>query len=373
MDNQSDSPKSQADDILEKDEFENENPTHTKFMLEYLVNKCNFFCEENCLFAHAGDPPRRKPFRLSNKSWNYIPQECLLGSQCEFQNKCMFAHSAPEIKYHPMLYKTFRCSYPTHNGICSKLGIYCYMAHNDQRKASEYSLDPSISACNETTVLGQLEANKSNLENYSTYKSYDKNHYVAYNRNQKQEAFNVLTFKTRVCEKKNAHNEKICLFYHQDNLDRRRKHNFNTVPCPNVFNSETKRFENKECEIGETCKNAHTENEILYHIDNYKKNQCTQKNCILGDCCPNLHIEQNSKSVKEIEDEIKSLKDNYSGLLKCLEENKKNSDRLKKFVCVFCKKKVNEVLKCGHLVCGTCGVQKCCGVTKKGQKIMFSK
>ena len=373
MQNRPESPGSQSSENQDRDEFEDEIPLHTKFMLEYLVNKCNFICDQPCLLAHDGDPKRRKPFRLGNSCWNYIPQQCLVGSECEFQNKCMFAHTPQEVKYHPMIYKTVKCGYPAQNGICTKLGVFCYMAHGEKRKESPYSLNPTIPMCQESTALGQIEANRINLENYSTYRSNDKNHYAVYNRSSRQEVFDITTFKTRICEKKSAHNERICLYYHTALLDRRRKHNFISAPCENVFNLQEGRFEYKECINGDGCRLAHTENEILYHIDKYKKEQCTYKPCTLGDCCPFIHLEQNSKSIKDIEDEIRSLKENYSGLLKCLEENKKYSEKLKKFVCVFCKKKANEALQCGHLICGTCGQQKCCGVSKKPLKILFSK
>lgn len=108
-------------------EFLNENQVHIDYMLNYHVARCpgNICDTEPCLFYHLDETRRRKIFRFSNTSFNYKPQECLNVKNCEYKETCIYAHNQDEIFYHPMLYKTVRCSYPLENDICSKYGVHC--------------------------------------------------------------------------------------------------------------------------------------------------------------------------------------------------------------------------------------------------------
>jgi hypothetical protein len=167
-----------------------------------------------------------------------------------------------------------------------------------------------------------------------------------------------------------VHNEKNCLYFHHNALDRRRKHKFAPVPCENVFDKTLNAFQNKDCPNGDACRFAHTQNEIAYHLDNYRKTVCTLKPCELGDCCPFLHVGINV-SLKELENELSNVKDSYEQLTRNLNNSRKQMEKIKSFICIFCKKDAAEVLFCGHLYCGTCELHKCCGVSKRRVKILF--
>lgn len=353
----------------EDEEFSKEDPIHRKYMLEYLVNKCQFDCDNTCFMSHRGQELRRKPTRLKNGCWNYIPQQCI-AQNCEFRSQCMFAHMTSECLYHPMVYKTIRCGYPLRSGVCSKNGPSCPMSHSIPRSPCPYSINSQYEMHSEGTLIAQIEANRQNMENYSTYKVFDKNHFQTYERLAKPEVFDLNSFKTKKCEKKIVHNEKICLYFHPHLVDRRRKHKFAPTPCPEVFDATLNVFVIKDCPNGDACRLAHSQNEILYHPEVYRTELCSAKPCELGEFCSNLHIGVNV-SFKEIENELVNIKNSHEQLVKSIEETKKQMERLKGYVCVFCKKKASSVLFCGHLSCAECELIKCCGVQKKPLKIAF--
>lgn len=350
-------------------EFDEESPQDMKYMFEYLTIKCSYHCDSSCLFSHQDEPLRRKPFRLRDGNWSYKPQQCL-ARVCEFRDKCLYAHNTSEVMYHPMLYKTTSCSYKLVNSECIENGTHCPLAHGNVRKPSSYSLNLSSTITHESTLESQIEANKSNLENYSTYKFEHKSHLKIYDKPIKAENFSIETFKTRFCDKKFTHDERTCTFYHNA-LDKRRKNIFSTEPCKNVFDSGLGIFSDKVCENGDACKNAHTKIEVLYHEDNYKKSPCTSNPCELGEICPNIHQESNL-SLEEQKKELNSLVEQHSLLSAMLQSSKEKILKLKKFVCVGCEKPGSGLMHCGHIICSECtSVPKCpvCNIASKKIKI----
>ena len=272
-------------------EFSSEKEEHLKYMFEYLTLKCDFICGQECYGSHSDEMLRRKPYRLRNGCWNYKPQQCL-APECEFGVYCLYAHNTAEVLYHPLIYKITVCGYSVINSECVENGVHCPYAHGDQRKPSLVHPDPEYLMTHETDLEEQIDSNRINMENYSTYKTISKNHIKIFSKPIKPENFDIETFKTRFCDKKYTHEERVCTFYH-NNLDKRRKVPFSTEPCKNVFDAHLMIFELKVCPIGESCKFAHNDIERLYHQDKYKTELCTSINCNLGEFCPFIHQESN--------------------------------------------------------------------------------
>lgn len=351
-------------------EFDNEKPEHAKYMLEFLTNKCEFRCDSICIDAHGDQSVRRRPYRLKNGAWNYFPQMCLAGEHCEFASKCMYSHNLEEIKYHPMIFKTQICAYKIIDGECIEHGPHCPMAHGDQRIGSRPNIDDTIEVTYESNLVAQIEANRINLENYSTYKSVSKNHIKVYTKPIKGENFDIETFKTRYCSKKYSHDEKSCTFYHNDQ-DKRRKTPYLYEPCPNIYNKALDIFELKLCPEGESCKFSHSIIEIQYHPDKYKTELCILNPCDLGERCPYIHPES-TLTLEEQKKELESLIERHAMLSSLLENTKRRYEKLKKFVCVHESKMATAVLTCGHLICSGClSKPKCpiCNVPVKKMKI----
>lgn len=331
-------------------------------MLEYLIAKCNLICDSSCIYSHSDEPLRRKPFRLRNGAWNYIPQPCLAGNHCQFELKCVYAHNTSEVMFHPMIYKTNKCTYKLIDSECLEYGVHCPLAHGNPRKPSNFNIDPSIKRSHEITLEQQLEFNRKNQENYSTYKVVEKQHIKLYEKPMKPENFNIETFKTRFCDKNFTHDQKTCTFYH-DAFDKRRKNFFSLIPCKNIFNPQLQKFEDKICKSGDACKFAHNLIEINYHSDRYKTIVCEENPCELAEFCPFIH-EELTLSIDEQKKELASLKAKHSSLSTMLESAKNKLEKLKKFVCVHCKNPGKEILHCGHILCKDCKNNTVCPICK---------
>lgn len=360
----------QKEFIENSDEFLLEKKVHVKYMFVYLAVKCDFQCGSECFGSHADEFLRRKPFRMRNGCWNYKPQQCL-ATECEFGFACLYAHNTAEVLYHPLIYKTTVCGYPFENSRCAENGMHCPFAHGDQRQASLFHPDSNYIITHEKTFEEQVLLNRSNLDNYSTYKATIKSHIKVFSRPIKAENFNIETFKTRFCDKKYAHEEKICTFYH-DNGDKRRKVNYSAEPCKNIFDLTLKIFELKTCQLADLCKFAHNEIEILYHPDKYKTETCRTVNCNLGEFCPFIH-QESSASLEEQKKELMLLVEQHSLLSTLLESSKQKLEKLAKFLCVFCKSPGSSIMHCGHLICESClSNPKCCVCNTLQKKIRIN-
>ena len=71
-------------------------------------------------------------------------------------------------------------------------------------------------------------------------------------------------FKTQPCKVNKPHNQKRCIYYHEQ--DRRR-------PL-GVYTSELCEFNEKSCQEKESCPKAHNRVEELYHPEKYKTKFC---------------------------------------------------------------------------------------------------
>ena len=105
--------------------------------------------------------------------------------------------------------------------------------------------------------------------------------------------------RTTWCAKRYDHDHSYCLFAHVE-INRgwlRRDpfvYNYKPLMCPYI-----KPLQDAEdcyvnmCSLGVKCNHSHSREEVLYHPESYKKQQCknTAGACPLGDICPNTHAE----------------------------------------------------------------------------------
>ncbi|KAL7535162.1 hypothetical protein ACHAXR_006314 [Thalassiosira sp. AJA248-18] len=106
-------------------------------------------------------------------------------------------------------------------------------------------------------------------------------------------------FRTSWCAKRYDHDHSFCAFAHVD-INRgwlRRDpfvHNYNPTMCPYVKPVQNAKdcYVNM-CPLGVNCNHSHSKEEILYHPESYKRQQCRSApgSCPLGDICPNTHAE----------------------------------------------------------------------------------
>lgn len=104
------------------------------------------------------------------------------------------------------------------------------------------------------------------------------------------EHLNLKTFKVKPCLDNNEHSYKQCRYYH-DFRDRRREGNHYRPE----FCSFAEIPEN--CLHGDSCLQAHSQSEVLYHPENYKTKFCRHypsdvELCEYGSFCPFAHSDQ---------------------------------------------------------------------------------
>eukprot|EP00826_Nyctotherus_ovalis_P017608 TRINITY_DN15192_c0_g1_i1.p1 TRINITY_DN15192_c0_g1~~TRINITY_DN15192_c0_g1_i1.p1 ORF type:complete len:331 (+),score=78.16 TRINITY_DN15192_c0_g1_i1:467-1459(+) len=227
-------------------------------------------CEESKLEVHIhkhymysygiggeSDSGRRKPVLYSGHIWNYYPIACSNNALHNLSD-CRFAHTNGEISYHPLVYKTRLCNSATKDSQgqlpeCKDRGKACPFAHSsaDLRNLKEIFKEE----VKKTQVVSK---------------------------------FSVETYKTAAC-KKELCRDKNCLHYH-NTLERRRtgKYKYKNSMCSHVF-VDGKYVDPSFCLNGDNCQYCHTKNELYYHKDNYKKNQCKRHSCRYGQYCPDIH------------------------------------------------------------------------------------
>ncbi len=108
------------------------------------------------------------------------------------------------------------------------------------------------------------------------------------------------SFRTSWCAKRYEHDHTVCSFAHPE-INRgwlRRSsavHKYKPLSCPNIRPLPGKEgcFINM-CPRGIACEHAHSNEEIIYHPDNYKRLACknSASSCLLKDVCPRVHTKQ---------------------------------------------------------------------------------
>jgi len=223
-----------------------------------------------CLFYHSPEERRRPVYDENTQTYLYQPLFCQdLRNEgfCIRGDACNYCHTQNELNYHPMYYKSKPCG-------------YCNFENNPSL-CPNYHLDESSKK--------HLSDRPKNKKAKEQIQSRNEDYY-----NQSQ-IFDLDTFKTRPCHKKEGHNPKFCVLYHHDK-DRRRPTNSYT------YNSEICPLTNKglECPDGDNCKYCHNKVEQLYHPERYKKKFCTKHpndlhKCEYGDFCSFAHDEKEIK------------------------------------------------------------------------------
>jgi hypothetical protein len=298
------------------DEFVSEDPLSVSFMFQHLVTECKGCRSDFCLDQHPGQNLRRKPERLFNGIWNYLPFICKVSS-CA--SDCEFSHNTEEMVYHPILYKTKICSYATVNGVCKEKGKFCPNAHGDLRQPSSSQYELKSPPKPEEQKLTET-------------------------------VFVLDTFKTKPCKLTGYHDKERCLFFH-DNKDHRRdpvKYKYSSTPCPVGFNKDFK------CRYKENCKYSHNTIEELYHTEVYQTKPCIKNPCKMDDKCPYSH-QSNAIPKENIQSKIKNYVDANKMLREELEDIQAQLQEFSIFICHFCNTEVSEsILTCGHLTCSKC-------------------
>ena len=115
-------------------------------------------------------------------------------------------------------------------------------------------------------------------------------------------------FRTSWCAKRYEHDQSLCVFAHVDvNRGWLRRdpfaHNYKPIMCPHIkpIQDGDDCYFNM-CPLGVECNHAHSKEEILYHPENYKQQQCRSHfaSCPLRDICPNMHTNRQSGSSHEM-------------------------------------------------------------------------
>ena len=288
-----------------------ENP----LIRNYLIKICTGCTETPCLNCHKGQKLRREVISLGGSRWNYKPKKCA-NSNCR-NNRCQFAHTSEEIFYHPILFRTLPCKFSLINGVCSKYGSVCPFIH----KETIENTDPLLSG--------------------------------------KTEVFDLCTFKTVKCCRTGSHDYKHCVYYH--GVDKRRSQDTVQYDCEMCENP-------KKCKNRDQCNKCHSEAELLFHSESYKKRQCMAKNCILNEFCPFYHEPWKEAALLSQSREIECI-----GIVKrCSELNallaglQEKNRKLAKFMCHFCfENKSQVILCCGHAKCQGCSLDILCSICGK--------
>jgi len=123
----------------------------------------------------------------------------------------------------------------------------------------------------------------------------------------------LATFRTSWCAKRYDHDHSLCGFSHLEVgggwLRRNPMHyNYGTKMCKSIARVTDSsfgatKFVINQCSKGALCRDAHSEEEILYHPSNYKKNICKassqSQGCSFGDVCPNLHPHYSQHNIRK--------------------------------------------------------------------------
>ena len=287
-----------------------------------------------------------RELKIDNKLFfNYIPVKCLKVHKSEDPKSkinCEFAHNEFELKFHPFVYKKFKCK----NKNCKKdCDCYNYHANNDG-DSSDMETEVDFDS-NEIAELKQIIlfifSGKNDKDNYKekTSKPKEKSDFIP-------TEFNPATYKMYRCPlgiicKLDV---KLCLNYHSKNDKRRNPDLYEPELCPNLYKNN-KTIKNGKCDLGDDCNKAHNFYEYFYHPKKFRKKECPvekkDKLCYNRLICPYYH---ESDSVCGEDDEKmmldQELISNYYKSLMVLYEKSIDSELSKlkeikkRYVCYKC-------------------------------------
>ena len=226
-----------------------------------------------------------RELKIDNKLYfNYIPIKCKeKHNNPEEKEYCSFGHNEIELKFHPFVYKKFKCKIPN----CKK-DSYCNLHHLDndgQPIDMEIEVDFDSNEINNLqNVLKSLFYQKENDNNKESQKN-------SLNK-QKQKKdfipteFNPLTYKRYKCPLGSICklDNKLCLNYHHEKDRRRNPDSYHAILCPNLYKNN-KRIKDGNCDLGDDCDKAHNLFEYFYHPDKFRKSKCKQEDPKNGKYC----------------------------------------------------------------------------------------
>lgn len=276
---------------------------------------------------------RRPLMKNEDGVYNYIPIMCKIQHEDDAERlSCYFAHSANEIKYHTLIYKTKLCK----RNNCDKQR--CFHAHsfNDLRIIYDYTNK-------EICQLIQLFSSEKNskIDNYIMYLPWYKEHI---------KSFDLNNFKTLKCKIPNCNKDThLCYYYHS--ITEKRRPQFLFRYC----NRLCRYIKEDNCYFGDFCNYCHSKYEYYYHPKNFQRiTQCTRKKnkyneCIYIDTCYGIHNNENILSFKG---------NNKENEKKIKEKIKTCNEILQKFPCKNCHKipkdYIYSVLICKCVLCLKC-------------------
>lgn len=213
--------------------------------------------------------------------YNYKPTRCQYfnkGSRCPQGTACPYAHTLEESIYHPLIFKTQKCTYGVdERGRCEKNGAHCTKAHGsgDVRKANNpWDL---LKACRDDKQMARDMA--------------------------RNKEFFMHDYKVTKCRNKNCRNKYTCAGWHHEGERRRNpaQYPYSDEPCPDV-KVDGQWSLPSHCSQAERCPYSHTLLEQMYHPQIYKTSQCINYNskggnkCKWGAYCTHAHGEDDVRS-----------------------------------------------------------------------------
>ena len=303
--------------------YKNKNP-NIKYNNSHFDNYLLKRYESAYIFTTYISDHKGRDLKIDNKLYfNYIPTHCdekhNKANPIEIHN-CGFAHNDTELKYHPFVYKKFKCVIPN-----CKQDDDCYFYHEDEDgKPIDMETDVEF----DSFEIKNLK----NLLSSSNFSKKDKN--IIFVSNEKSDfiptEFNPSTYKMYRCPLGSICKleKRLCLNYH-DEGDRRRNPNlYKAKLCPNLFENN-KPKKGAKCNKGDNCDCAHNLFEYFYHKDKFRKFKCREENeqegkrCKYRLICPYSH--ETDVDCGENDEKFKLDPDLISNYYKSLMVNYKKS------------------------------------------------
>lgn len=233
-------------------------------------------CLDQACTGYHMDEDRRRPL-ISNESSTYLNYRSLPCPSftenfiCFNVDTCTYSHSQSETYYHPSFYKTSPCQ--QEQCYFENKPIFCPFLH---------PFEPS-------RVL--ISAQYQKFESNSKEKTLNGTSGDRFKRQTTGKVLiNLKEFKVNPCTKKEAHDKKLCPYYHNE-IDRRRSGLENSY-CPELC----PHIQSNHCFCDDSCKFCKNRVEQLYHPERYKKKFCAHypnriQKCEYGDFCSFAHNE----------------------------------------------------------------------------------
>ena len=218
-----------------------------------------------------------RELKIDNKLYfNYFPIICTLKHENQNEKEeCSFAHNEIELKFHPFVYKKFKC----HIQDCKK-DSYCHLYHIDNDgEPIDMETEVDFDSAEISNILNVLKYNNKESQINSLKKQKEKKDFIP-------TEFNPFTYKRYkcplgpVCKLDN----KLCLNYHNEKDRRRNPDLYKPELCSNLYKNK-KRIKGGKCDFGDDCDKAHNLFEYFYHPGKFRSLKCKQEDNAKGKFC----------------------------------------------------------------------------------------